>query len=428
MTINNTQDLFLLKDILPLFDYTLNPDSKSILERLLQHPLSSVAEIKGRQTILQQIIDSKLLCDEYDYRKIEYIDTHRFLSSFPLEDLNQQDYLQYILKKRKRNTLLGEYQQLIYFLAKIEQQLRENLDIKAFPKHYQEEVRLILNYLQSFRPKHYKSKLAKDKFGYKSIQELNAIVYEKRKNGDTVAFFEKLSLFEAYISISKGICKHDFHFAEIGNNQFQLSGFYHPLLQAPIKNDIDIKNNVVLLTGANMSGKSTLLKAIGLCVYLGHLGLAIPAYSGSIPFYDSISIQINHSDDLKNGYSHFMNEIIKLKDVVLQADSGKRCFAIFDELFKGTNHEDAFAISVKTIIGLQKFKTSTLFISTHIAELKNELDQSPITADAYYIDCQIRDELPVFSYVLKTGWSNLQIGRLLFKKEGLNDLLDLPQR
>lgn len=119
MTINNTQDLFLSKDILPLFDYTLNPDSRSKLEQLLQQPLSSVAEIKDRQAILRQIVASKPLWNEYEYRKIEYIDTHRFLSSFPLEDLTQQDYIRYLFKKRKRNILLGEYQQLIYFLAKI---------------------------------------------------------------------------------------------------------------------------------------------------------------------------------------------------------------------------------------------------------------------------------------------------------------------
>ncbi|WP_164108696.1 MULTISPECIES: MutS-related protein [Sphingobacterium] len=428
MTINNTQDLFLSKDILPLFDYTLNPDSRSKLEQLLQQPLSSVAEIKDRQAILGQIIASKPLWNEYEYRKIEYIDTHRFLSSFPLEDLTQQDYIRYLFKKRKRNVLLGEYQQLIYFLAKIEQQLRDNLNIKAFPKYYQEEIRFILNYLRSFRSKHYKSKIGKDKFGYKSIQELNAIVSKNRKNGDTHAFFEKLTLLEVYISLSKGISKHKFHFAEIDDNRSQLLGFYHPLLQAPIKNDIEVENNVVLLTGANMSGKSTLLKALGLCVYLSHLGLAIPAESGKIPFYGTISVQINDSDDLKNGYSHFMNEIVKLKDVVVQAESGKRCFAIFDELFKGTNHEDALAISIKTIHGLQKFKSSTFLISTHIAELKSELAQNPISVSPYYIDCEIKAETPIFSYILKPGWSNLQIGQLLFKKEGLNDLLSFVRK
>jgi len=152
--------------------------------------------------------------------------------------------------------------------------------------------------------------------------------------------------------------------------------------------------------------------------------LAMPASAGTIPFYDNVSIQINHSDDLKNGYSHFMQEIIKLKNVVNQAHEGKRCFAIFDELFKGTNYEDALVISVKTIKGLQKFVTSTFFISTHIIELRQKIAEANVQVSPYYIDCKIVEETPAFSYVLKTGWSNLQIGQLLFNKEGLNSLLD----
>lgn len=321
--------------------------------------------------------------------------------------------------------LLGEYTQLIYFLAKLEQLVKENLVLKKFPKTYQDDLRFIVNYIASFNPKHYRSRINQGKFGFKAIQKLNANVCEKRNNGDTLIFFEKLNLFEAYVSIARAVNRHGFKFAEVGkNSDFSLIGFYHPLLKQPVKNDIRVDHNVILITGANMSGKSTLLKSIGLCVYLSHLGLPIPAANGTIPYYDKISIQINHSDDLKNGYSHFMNEIVKLKDVVLDARSGKRCFAVFDELFKGTNYEDALAISVKTIQGLLKFDSSSFFISTHITELKCKLSDSNIQTGALYIDSEVRDETPVFSYVLKTGWSNLQIGQLLFKKEGLNDLLD----
>lgn len=421
---NDTQDLFLSKDILPLFDYTLNSDSHSALYELLQNPLSSIAQINDRQAILKQIILSVSRWNDYYYPKIEYADSHKFLCHFPLGDLKKVDFLTYKLKKQKNNILLGEYAQLINFLSKIENDFTGNIELKEFPHKYQEDLRFVINYLHSFKLQHYLSKIRKGKLGYTSIQELNAIVSENRKNGDTLLFFEKLALFEAYLSIGKAIYKNNFQFATMNENCFQLTELYHPLLSNPVKNDIVIKNNIVLITGANMSGKSTLLKSIGLCVYLTHLGLAMPASAGTIPFYDHVSIQINHSDDLKNGYSHFMNEIIKLKNVIHQAHEGKRCFAIFDELFKGTNYEDALAISVKTIKGLQKFATSTFFISTHIIELRQKIAEANVQVSPYYIDCKIVEETPTFSYVLKTGWSNLQIGQLLFNKEGLNNLLD----
>lgn len=421
---NNTQDLLIQNDILPLFDYTLNADSKSVLADILQKPLSSIAEIKVRQSIIQQIINCKPLWDEYSYSKIEYTDTYKFLSFFAVEDLKPKEYLIYRFKKQKRNILEGEYMQLIPYLYNLEMMIKDKIDINAFPKKYQDDLKFIINFITSFKPKHYKSKISKDKFGYKSIQQLNTIVSDKRRTGDTAVFFGKLNLFEAYISIAKAISKNNYQFVELNEDRiFKLSEFYHPLLSNPVKNNIDLVDNIALITGANMSGKSTLLKSLGLCVYLSHLGLAVPATKGSIPFYDSISIQINHSDDLKNGYSHFMNEIIKLKDVVQQANEGKRCFAVFDELFKGTNYEDALAISVKTVVGLEKFDTSTFFISTHITELKNKLEITKVNYSPYYIDCEIHNDTPTFSYVLKRGWSNLKIGKLLFKKESLNDLL-----
>lgn len=422
---NNVKDLLIQEDVLPLFDYTLNEDSKSVLAEILQKPLSSIAQIELRQSIINQIISSKTLWQEYDYSKIEYIDTYKFLSYFPIDDLKPKEYLIYWFNKQKRNILQGEYIQLIQFFFKLEKLINDNLDIKAFPDKFKEDLWFLVSYISSFKPKYYKSKILKKKFGYKSIQQLNAIVSEKRKNGDTVLFFEKLNLFEAYISIAKATYTNNYHFLKLNDSGvFKLFDFYHPVLPHPVKNSMDLGDNIALITGANMSGKSTLLKSMGICIYLSHLGLAVPAKGGSIPFYNSITIQINHSDDLKNGYSHFMNEIVKLKEVVQQAKEGKSCFAIFDELFKGTNYEDALEISSKTVAGIEKFKTSNFFISTHITDLKNKLEEANVNYSPYYIDCKIDEGTPQFSYNIKEGWSNLKIGQLLFNKEGLNDLLD----
>ena len=88
---NDTQDLFLSKDILPLFDYTLNLDSQSMLFEVLQKPLSSIDQINNRQAILKQIILSISRWNDYYYPKIEYADSHKFLCHFPLEDLKKID-------------------------------------------------------------------------------------------------------------------------------------------------------------------------------------------------------------------------------------------------------------------------------------------------------------------------------------------------
>ncbi len=199
-----------------------------------------------------------------------------------------------------------------------------------------------------------------------------------------------------------------------------IDGLFHPSLKTPVKNYFQTDQNVIVLNGANMSGKSTFLKAVSICVYLAHLGLAVPANKASLPFYTYFSVAINRSDSLQNGYSHFMTEIQNLKKVVLHAQQGIACFAVFDELFSGTNVEDAFAISKTTLKGLGQFTNSLFFVSTHIQELK---DVSHSQLANYYMDCQLVHQQPTFTYQLKQGWSPVQIGQLLFEKEGLNALL-----
>lgn len=419
---SNIQDLFISLDIVPIFDHTYNSDAKDELNKILLNPLGSVSEIIDRQQILKALLKEENLLVAFEYRKSDYVDTLHFLQHFSIEGLKEIDYLTFIFQKKNNDVLYGHYSQLIYFFKDIESAIKYNIDISKFPKSFQADLRFILNYLHSYSLTTLKTKIVKQKFGFNSIQHLNKLVLKKRNNGETVLFFAKLNLLEAYISICKSIPKLKLNFVEVGTTGFYIQEMFHPLLKDAVKNNFEIDNNIGLITGANMSGKSTFLKTIGLCVYLAHLGLPIPAVAGQIPFFEHIAIQINHSDDLKNGFSHFMNEIVNLKNVVEIAESGKRCFAIFDELFKGTNHEDALAISRTTLNGLQQFKNSLFFISTHLHELEMEIDRESI--DAFFVDCIIDNGIPVFSYKIKRGWSDLKIGQLLFSKIGLHDMLN----
>ncbi len=116
-----------------------------------------------------------------------------------------------------------------------------------------------------------------------------------------------------------------------------------------------------------------------------------------------------------------MTEVINLKNIVESAGNGKQCFAIFDELFSGTNVEAAFEICKTTINGLSKFPNSYFLISTHIQELKSVSNDN---VSNYYIDCKLVKDTPTFTYKVKKGWSDIKVGRILFAKEGLNDLLN----
>ena len=118
-----------------------------------------------------------------------------------------------------------------------------------------------------------------------------------------------------------------------------------------------------------------------------------------------------------------MTELLALKNVIAAAAGGKRCFALFDELFRGTNAEDALAISATTITGLSGFADSYFFISTHLHQLKEMIDWKRARISTRYLDCTLEGNKPVFTYQLREGWSDLRIGQILFEQEGLNEML-----
>nr|WP_255487955.1 AAA family ATPase [Pontibacter sp. KCTC 32443] len=194
----------------------------------------------------------------------------------------------------------------------------------------------------------------------------------------------------------------------------------------PVKNSvaIDAVQNVVLLTGPNMSGKSTLLKAISLCVYLARIGFPVPASACTVPFFQTIAVAINLNDNLHDGYSHFMAEINNLKSVLEATHSGMKCFAVFDEIFRGTNVDDALEITRATIDGLATKKGSCFWVSTHLLQLEEQLSSdNRESVQKYCIECLLQNGTPTFTYKLQHGWSQLKIGKIFFEKEGLGKLL-----
>jgi len=109
--------------------------------------------------------------------------------------------------------------------------------------------------------------------------------------------------------------------------------------------------------------------------------------------------------------------------VLREARGDAKCFAVFDELFRGTNIEDALEINAATIKGLTRFKHSLFFISTHLHQLKLMEEIRENKVDTWFIVCKLDQETPVFTYKLERGWSDLKLGRILFEREGVNRLL-----
>ncbi|WP_062055892.1 MutS-related protein [Aquimarina longa] len=416
---NNIQDLNIEKEILPLFDNTINKFSSAKILEILNQPLKSIEEIKLRQHIFRGFSDNNKILKDYSYSVSYLLEVYHFLNKYDLDELSEKKFkYRFLTSKKVKVEHKARLSQMILLFHRLNAFCFSRLSLNAFPKTYEKKLREIIDFLSVFNLEYYDNLIREYKFKDYEIIEVCKKINELKSKDKISLFWENLFCFEAYFSINQTIEQRNFAFPEFGK-KIVLENFYHPLLEKPVKNDFSTSSNVILLNGANMSGKSTFLKAIGLSIYLGHIGIGIPALNGIIPFFENFSIGINHRDDILNGYSHFMTEVQNLKKVVLKS-SEESCLAIFDELFSGTNLEDALEIYKTTINGLAEFKSSLFFISTHIQQLKEtKLDG----VSTFHIDCKLINNTPTFTYKLKEGWSNVKVGRILFEKEGLNKLL-----
>ncbi len=207
--------------------------------------------------------------------------------------------------------------------------------------------------------------------------------------------------------------------------ELNIKGLYHILINEPIAYDLDLdaKNNFVFLTGANMAGKSTFIKAIGGSVFLAHLGMGVPAKSMKLSMFDGLLSNINIVDNVVKGESYFYNEVQRIKNTILKINDGRKWLILIDELFKGTNVQDAMKCSTVVIEGLLKIKSSLFILSTHLYEIGESLkDYSNINFK--YFETSVTDDELSFNYNLKDGISNDRLGYLILKREKVIELLE----
>ena len=207
-----------------------------------------------------------------------------------------------------------------------------------------------------------------------------------------------------------------------------IQGLFHPSLAAPVKTDIyiDKRNNLTFLSGSNMAGKSSLLKSVGLVIYLAHIGFPVPATSVRTTVFNGLITTINLADAIENGLSHYYSEVMRVKKIASLLVERKKMFVILDELFKGTNAKDAFDASLLVINGFSMIPDSIFIISSHITELAPKLNAKNVSHK--YMEHILVDEHPKFTYQLKSGVAKDGIGMYFIEKEGIFELLERAKK
>ena len=172
-----------------------------------------------------------------------------------------------------------------------------------------------------------------------------------------------------------------------------------------------------------MAGKSTFIKSVGVAVFLAHTGMGVPAQKMELSLFDGLLSNINVMDNIMKGESYFYNEVQRIKATIQKVNDGRKWLILIDELFKGTNVQDAMKCSTTVIEGLIKIKNSIFILSTHLYEIGEALKIHPNICFNYF-ETTVTDDQLSFSYSLKEGISNDKLGYLILKKEGVVKLLE----
>ena len=253
-------------------------------------------------------------------------------------------------------------------------------------------------------------------------------LFRKTYKNDISFFLELIYQYDAFLSITKAAVKHNFSYAEIvpdSENQFEVKGLYHPFVTNAIANDVRFEqpSNLLFISGPNMAGKSTFLKAMGLSVYLAHVGFPVPAKQMKLSVLSGLCTAINISDNLNSGYSHFYAEVMRIKNVAYKLKTNKNMLVIFDELFRGTNVKDAYDGTLAVVSAFTNIKSSFFVISSHIVEVTKELQENKSIEFAHF---EILEESghPKYTYKLKEGISEVRLGMYIINKENLIEIIN----
>ena len=298
------------------------------------------------------------------------------------------------------------------FILEIEQRERERTGIKGLKIKYNKVFGYFIEITkanQDLVPEDYIRKqtlVNSERYIVQDLKEYEEKVITAKSKIEALEYeiFKKLSFeikgkIESIYRLSKNISNLDVisNFAHIAvknsyvkpemtkENILEIKGGRHPVVEKLIssgdyvKNDVILDNekNLIILTGPNMSGKSTYMKQIALNIIMAHIGSYVAADYAKIPIIDKIFTRVGASDDLISGQSTFMLEMTEVASILNSAT--EKSFIVLDEIGRGTSTYDGISIATAITEYIHNNIGAKTIFATHyheLTELEKELEKA----------------------------------------------------
>lgn len=253
---------------------------------------------------------------------------------------------------------------------------------------------------------------------------ISLVKWKERHHNDIVGWIETLAEIDAYLSMGNYAFNHpDYIYPEVSDNYFVMEGkaLGHPLINRDVcvRNKIDIPKSpwFLIITGANMAGKSTYLRTVGINYLMACTGL--PVCAEKMIFYPAhLVTSLRTSDSLASNESYFFAELKRLKMIIDRLQKGERLFIILDEILKGTNSADKQKGSMALMKQLVKLQSCGI-IATHDLVLGSLEEEFPNEIKNYRFEADITDNELTFSYQLREGVAQNMNACFLMRKMGI---------
>ena len=414
------------KSVFRFFDRAVSHGGKEELRDMFYCPLHDLKTIRERQELIAYIRNKKLSIT-VDKFLLDFIESYLLLSNKPVTVSRFNAWhkaLKYMFKQTNEYYLTGrgieyviEFLQELYKLAtETTEENRPHLLEKMFGQIVESIHDTELHRIIGFNTKKKIKAFDRERFDH----IFRFCEYERLKD-----ILQTVYQIDAFRAVGDAMTELGFVFPEISDKkEIEITGLYHPSLKDAVVNDVNLSEdgNMFFITGANMAGKSTFMKAFGITVYLAHLGFPVPAASMRTGVFNGLFSTINMPDNLSKGYSHFYSEVLRVKKVAEEINRTGNLIVIFDELFRGTNVKDAFDASLAIISAFAKVRGSIFLVSTHIIEVAEKLRNSGNIRFGYF-HTFIDGKTPVYSYRLHDGVTEERLGMLIIENERIIDII-----
>ncbi len=329
----------------------------------------------------------------------------------------------------RKSELLGKYMQLLEFIEEWEFQSPFLLDLQKKVRKPDKASHIFRQLKKLVGQFEYRQNLIiAIVFNSLFLWDLRCVYklwnWHRQNRKKLTAWLDVIAEMDALISLANLAYNHpEFVYPEIHDGGFTLQAkqLGHPLLAAKkrVNNDLSINGwgKILIITGANMAGKSTFLRTVGVNLILGRTGA--PVCAEKLVFSPvKVYTNMRTTDNLLKDESYFFAELKRIKTVLDRLEKGEKIFVILDEMLKGTNSVDKLNGSRQLIRKLLELKAVAL-IATHDLKISEMEEEYPQMVFNKCFEIELENDEMIFDYLLTDGVTKTMNATFLMKKMGI---------